>query len=147
VASAALMLWTHQPDATLADQLLASHLRALQPGHLMDVASNDQHNVKPWFDGRLDFAPPVKDLTADGFVLSGGRLDYLAGRPVAALVYHRQLHVIDVYVRPDGGAMPASSASGYNMVSWTQGGFAFTAISDLNTAELQLFRDNFQHAP
>lgn len=146
-ASLALIFWPHAPGFGPPDQLLASHLRALQPGHLMDVASNDLHNVKPWFDGRLDFAPPVKDLSAGGFVLAGGRLDYLAGRPVAVLVYRRELHVIDLYVRPGGGGGGQTRLSGYNIMSWAQAGFAFTAVSDLNAAELRLFATRFQAAP
>lgn len=130
------------------NELLTAHLRALQPGHLTDVASNDQHNVKPWFDGRLDYAPPVKDLSSQGFPLTGGRLDYLAGRPVAALVYRRQQHVIDVFVWPNASGQPRMSrpANGYQTVSWTDEGFAFTAISDLNATELQQFADAFRAA-
>jgi len=140
-ASVALMLLPGAPPAG-DDALIASHLRALQPGHLMDVASNDQHNVKPWFDGRLDYSPPVKDLSADGFVLDGGRLDYMDGRAVAALVYHRRLHVIDVYVWPQAQAPKAKEGeyNGYNVLRWTQDGFVFWAVSDLNVDELDLLR-------
>ena len=130
------------------NDLLTAHLRALQPGHLTDVTSNDQHNVKPWFDGRLDYAPPVKDLAGQGFPLTGGRLDYLGGRPVAALVYRRQQHVIDVFVWPDSAApgRKPHPANGYQTVSWSQEGFAFTAMSDLNAAELQQFAEAFKAA-
>ena len=109
----------------------------------MDVVSTDQHTVKPWFDGRLDFAPPVKDLKADGFPLAGARLDYLAGRPVAALVYQRRLHDIDLFVWPDAGHVtpgPAeTSVSGYNAIHWNQDGMVFWAVSDLNSQELADF--------
>ncbi len=127
-----------RPEAVVAD-----HIRALQPGHLMDVVSTDQHTVKPWFDGRLDFAPPVKDFKAEGFPLAGGRLDYLAGHPAAALIYQRRQHVINLYVWPDEGRLdrgPASgSRSGYNFVHWSEGGMAFWAVSDLGAEELEDF--------
>jgi anti-sigma factor RsiW len=135
--------------APLTDgDLIAAHLRALQPGHLTDVASNDQHNVKLWFDGRLDYVPPVRDLAGQGFPLSGGRLDYLQGRPIAALVYRRQNHVIDVFVRPQEqlSFRPEPSGKGYQTVAWNQDGFAFIAISDLNATELAQFASAFQAA-
>jgi anti-sigma factor RsiW len=130
----------------LTDQLVAGHIRALQPGHLTDVVSSDQHTVKPWFDGRLDYAPPVRDFAASGFPLVGGRLDYLAGRPVAVLVYGRDRHLIDLYVWP-AGSTPALSAAapstavrnGYNVVSWTAEGMNFRAVSDLEMSELETF--------
>ncbi|GAC1338770.1 MAG: anti-sigma factor [Acetobacteraceae bacterium] len=123
------------------DAVLAGHVRALQPGHLMDMASGDQHTVKPWFDGRLDFAPPVKDLRAEGFGLAGGRLDYVAGRPVAVLIYYRRQHVIDLFVWPEGGrAGPvAGGQKGYNILRWTRDGMTFWAASDLNAQELADF--------
>jgi anti-sigma factor RsiW len=127
----------------LTDAVVSDHIRALQPGHLMDVVSTDQHTVKPWFDGRLDFAPPVKDFKSEGYPLAGGRLDYLAGKPVAALIYQRRQHVIDLYVWPDGGHLDHGptdgSRSGYNYVRWSQNGMAFWAVSDLAAEELADF--------
>lgn len=135
----------------LPDAVVAGHIRALQPGHLMDVVSTDQHTVKPWFDGRLDFAPPVKDLKGGGFPLVGGRLDYVAGRPVAALVYQRRQHVIDLFVWPDGGHVgrgPADSRrDGYNVLRWSWDGMAFWAVSDLSPQELADFVRLWQANP
>jgi anti-sigma factor RsiW len=109
--------------------------------HLMDVVSTDQHTVKPWFDGKLDFAPPVQDFAADGYPLAGGRLDYLENRKVGVLIYHRALHIINVYVCPaegkEGSTLSTQTINGYNVVSWTKNGFEFHAVSDLNTAELR----------
>ncbi|HEY4250300.1 MAG TPA: anti-sigma factor [Roseomonas sp.] len=126
--------------ADLPETVVAGHIRALQPGHLMDVVSTDQHTVKPWFEGRLDFAPPVTDLAPQGFPLAGGRLDYMAGRPVAALVYRRAQHVINLYVWPDGSHLErgqsTGSHSGYNYIRWNRDGMAFWAVSDLNPQEL-----------
>jgi anti-sigma factor RsiW len=126
-----------------ADALVASHIRALQPGHLEDVVSTDQHTVKPWFDGRIDFAPPVRDFAAEGFPLEGGRLDYLAGRPVAALVYRRDKHVIDLYVWPadDQGSRLAGDTAiqGYNVTHWIAGGMSFWAVSDVERRQLDDF--------
>ncbi len=140
-ACLALALLPPRAGGGLPDDVVAGHIRALQPGHLMDVASTDQHTVKPWFDGRLDYAPPVKDFKAEGFPLSGGRLDYLAGRPVAALVYQRRQHLIDVFVLPkvDGIEPAEGSRNGYNFQRWTQGGMAFWAVSDVSAKELADF--------
>jgi len=124
--------------------LVADHIRALQPGHLTDVLSSDQHTVKPWFDGRIDYAPPVRDFAAQKFPLIGGRLDYMHDRPVAVLVYGRDRHLIDLYVWPD--AAPASgpasqTRNGYNIVRWRQDGMAFTAVSDVEAVQLLDFSD------
>lgn len=130
------------PDRGLDAELAASHVRALQPGHLTDVLSSSQHTVKPWFDGRIDYAPPVRDFAVEGFPLVGGRLDYVGGRPVAVLVYQRDRHVIDLYLWPAPGAdaPPARSGGhGYAIVGWTRDGMAFRAVSDVEPEELLRF--------
>jgi anti-sigma factor RsiW len=134
---------------SLTQQLVASHIRALQPGHLEDVASTDQHTVKPWFDGRIDFSPPVKELRGAGFPLVGGRLDYLAGRPVAALVYRYRKHVIDLYVWPRAGVAAAAQTGrqGYNLVHWTAGGMNFWAVSDAEPKALLDFEEAWRRTP
>jgi anti-sigma factor RsiW len=127
----------------LAQEIVASHIRSLQPGHLYDVQSTDQHTVKPWFDGKLDFAPPVINLADQGFPLVGGRLDYLENHNVAALVYQRQKHLINVFVWPGdskSAKLPETQTiQGYNMVFGWHGGMYFCAASDLNLAELHRF--------
>ena len=123
-------------------ELVGDHIRALQPGHLTDVVSTDQHTVKPWFDGRIDYAPPVQDFATQGFPLIGGRLDYIGGRPVAVLVYRRDKHLIDLYVWPDTGAASApvtEARNGYNIVRWTGGGMTFRAVSDVEARQLDDF--------
>ena len=149
-ALAFLMLIPAEPGIT--DQIVSGHIRALQPGHLQDVETSDRHTVKPWFDGRIDFAPPVKDLAAERFPLLGGRLDYLADRPVAALVYGRDKHIINLFVWPaaEGGTAPAPEATqrqGYNLVHWRQSGMNFWAISDVEAAQLREFAEDWQKAP
>jgi len=148
-AALAFLLLVPAMPPGLTEQIVAGHVRALQPGHLQDVASEDRHTVKPWFDGRLDFAPPVKDLAAAHFPLTGGRLDYLNGRPVAALVYQRDKHVIDLFVWPAAGDTPPQTAErqGYNIVHWSQGGMNFWAVSDLETAQLEEFVADWRNAP
>ena len=138
-ACLALVVVPRRP-ADLADEAVTAHIRALQPGHLIDVISTDKHTVKPWFNGRLDYSPPVQDFTGVGFPLRGGRLDYFAGRPVAVLIYGRAKHVIDVTVWP-GAAAPArdGTTNGYNYLSWSRDGMVFWAVSDLNKTELREF--------
>ena len=125
-------------EASSPDELAASHVRALQPGHLLDVPSSDQHTVKPWFSGKLDFTPPVRDFAEQGFALAGGRLDYVGGRPVAVLVYRRRQHVIELYVWPAGAseALEDRRSHGFNIEAWAADGLAFRAISDLEAGEL-----------
>jgi anti-sigma factor (TIGR02949 family) len=128
--------------------VIAGHVRSLMANHLTDVLSGDQHTVKPWFEGHVDFALPVPDLAAQGFPLVGGRLDYLDNRPVAALVYKRRQHVINLFVwpAPPGAARPASAVThhGYNLVQWTTGDMTYWAISTLNAQEMQTFAHGVQ---
>jgi anti-sigma factor RsiW len=133
----------------VAQELVSSHIRSLQPGHLLDVESTDQHMLKPWFDGKIDFSPPVNDYAEQGFPLVGGRLDYIDHRNVATLVYRRNRHVINVYLWPEaengGGVEPESViAEGYHMISWHKSGMYFCAVSDLETRELQQFAELLQ---
>jgi anti-sigma factor RsiW len=130
-------------DSPVAEAVLSSHIRSLMPEHLTDVRSNDQHNVKPWFNGRLDFSPTVPRLDDQGFPLLGGRLDYVHGRPVAVVVYGRRQHIINVFSWPvtDGGAATSAprSRNGYNLEHWRDGAVEYWAVSDLNAAELRTF--------
>ena len=151
VCAAVLALLITAPSGPdLTQELVASHIRALQPGHLEDVVSTDRHTVKPWFDGRLDFAPSVKDLKNVGFPLKGGRLDYVDGHPVAALVYQRDKHIIDLYIWP--GAQGERSSPqiaeyhGYNIVHWRWGGMSFWAVSDVEPAQLHDFAQAWHRA-
>jgi anti-sigma factor (TIGR02949 family) len=126
----------------IATEVVDEHVRALMSDRLFDVASTDQHTVKPWFLGKLDFSPPVVDLAAEGFPLEGGRVDYVGGRRVAALVYTRRKHAINVFVWPATTTDPSSTSStvrGFHVLHWTRDGMSLWAVSDLNEAELQQF--------
>ena len=135
-----------ESSASIANDIVGGHVRALMGDHLFDVRSTDQHTVKPWFLGKLDFSPPVKDTASVGFPLIGGRLDYIAGRPVAALVYQRRQHTINVFVWPETQPAPAAAESlrGFQVRHWTRDQMAFWAVSDLNAAELDEFATALQ---
>jgi len=138
-------------EQTVIEQVIAGHVRALQPGHLEDIISTDHHAVKPWFDGRIDFSPPVKDLEHTGFPLEGGRLDYVAGRPVAALVYRRANHIINLFVWPradDFSAEPeATERNGYGLLHWAQDGMEIWAVSDVDPVQLRRFVQSWRQSP
>jgi anti-sigma factor RsiW len=133
----------------LADDVLSSHIRSLMPGHLTDVLSSDQHTVKPWFNGRLDFSPPVYDFAGRGYPLLGGRIDYVGGRPVAALVYGRRQHLINVFVWPAArgpGGPAARTDQGYHELHWMTGDYTYWVVSDLGVAELRDFAQLLRQA-
>jgi anti-sigma factor RsiW len=132
-----------QAKDIIVREIVSNHVRSLMATHLTDVTSSDQHTVKPWFKGQLDFSPPVKDLTKEGFSLVGGRLDYVGDHPAAALVYQRRKHFINLFIWPSSPSSDAASATqsqnGYHLIHWTEGGLTFWAVSDLNESELNEF--------
>ena len=131
-----------QNDELVAQEVVSSHIRSMMLNHLVDVPSSDQHTVKPWFNGKLDFAPDVKDFADQGFPLIGGRLDYMDNRTVAALVYQRRKHSINLFIWPSPGADKSTqqfSANGYNIIHWTRSGSTYWAVSDVNSADLSEF--------
>ena len=145
-----LLVWQRLPVLTgpgaqesFLQEVVSSHVRSLMANHVTDVASSDQHTVKPWFEGKLPFAPPVPDMAAQGFPLVGGRLDYLGNRPVAALVYHRQQHFINLFLwpaPPDGDhGVTRHTRHGYHLISGTTADMTYWAVSNLNMRELQEF--------
>jgi anti-sigma factor RsiW len=138
-----------EEDQRIVGDVVSAHLRSLQGDHLIDVVSTDQHTVKPWFNGRLDVAPPVIDLTPQGFTLIGGRLDYIDGRPVAAIVYKRRAHVINLFVSQTSGSGSGAAMEklqGFTVWSWAWSDLSFRAVSDINGEELQEFGDKLETA-
>jgi anti-sigma factor RsiW len=134
-------------EQRLAQEIVSSNIRSLMADHMLDVVSTDQHTVKPWFNGKLDFSPPVKDLAAQEFPLIGGRLDYIGGRSVAALVFHRNKHVINLFIWPanekDSPASVSASFQGYHVIHWTKARMTFWAVSDLNETDLMEFVQDY----
>ncbi len=145
-ASLLLVFGPLQTRSSLEDEIVASHIRSTLVNHLTDVQTSDQHTVKPWFNGKIDFAPPVTDLAAQGFPLLGGRVDYLGGRVVAALVYRRHGHVINLFVWPASAPLAHTAArDGYNLESWSANGLVFVAVSDTDVEDMHRFRLAFQN--
>jgi anti-sigma factor RsiW len=159
-AAAVILLAVALPgrlNRTSADtnrEIIDSHLRSLAGGHLIDIPSSDRHTVKPWFQGKVEFAPPVPDLSVEGFALEGGRLDVIGGHKTAAIVYKRREHVINLWVSP-GSATPAEPASagfasvdydGYHLLRWSRDGLTYRAVSDLDPGELRDFATSFTRA-
>ena len=133
-------------QSAIDQQLVSSHVRSLQPGHLTDVQTTNQHIVKPWFNGKIAFAPPVPELAAEGFPLAGGRLDSIDGKTVAALVYHRRLHTVNLFVWPaktEGGRSLVED--GFALAEWSDGGLRFAAVSDISPDELRQFETAFRN--
>jgi anti-sigma factor RsiW len=135
-------------DQRVLGDVVSAHVRSLQGEHLTDVQTSDQHTVKPWFNGKVDVAPPVVDLTAQGFRLIGGRLDYLDGKAVASIVYRRRMHVINLFVIQEAGSADhgakLETMQGFNIQRWRAQGLEFFAISDINAEELREFVEKFE---
>ena len=152
IAASGLLVMVMRGDdqRRLLGEVVSAHLRSMQAQHLTDVDSTDQHTVKPWFNGKLDVAPPVADLAALGFTLLGGRLDYIDAKPVAAIVYRRRAHVINLFCAPAPGASRRAAAmeslQGFNVRRWTENGLSLWAVSDLAADELNEFGEKFEAA-
>ena len=152
LAASGLLVMVMRTDdrKRILGEVVSAHLRSLQAQHLIDVQSSDQHTVKPWFNGRLDVAPPVADLTALGFTLLGGRLDYVDAKPVAAIVYRRRVHIINLFCAPAPGsahrAATMESLHGFNVRRWSENGINLWAVSDINADELMEFGEKFEAA-
>ena len=146
---ALLLVMPQFAEPSLSGQLIDSHIRSLQASHLIDIATSDRHVVKPWFNGRIDFAPAVIDLAPQGFPLVGGRLDVIDRHTIAVIVYRRRLHSINVFVRPGSRlqtpAIISERKDTYSLVSWDSGGLEYWAVSDIDLTELQQFRAAFLH--
>src|SRR5260221_5438454 len=131
-------------DSIVDQEIVSSHVRSLQPGHLTDVQTTNQHIVKPWFNGRIDFSPPVPELADAGFPLAGGRLDSLDGKTVAAIVYHRRLHTVNLYVWPAKDGVERSFVKdGFAVSEWSRNGLRYAAVSDIPAAEVRQFETLF----
>jgi anti-sigma factor RsiW len=144
--SLALTMLLPGGDERIAQEIVTAHVRSLMaPNHLADVVSTDQHTVKPWFTGKLDFAPPVADYDASGFTLTGGRLDYVDGHAAAAITYRHRLHVVNVFVWPAAGesdrAPHTHARQGYALVGWTRAGLRYCAVGDVAAADLGVLAD------
>ena len=132
-------------DSVVDQEIVSSHVRSLQPGHLTDVQTTNQHIVKPWFNGKIDFSPPVPELADAGFPLAGGRLDSINGKTVAAIVYHRRLHTVNLFVWPAKDAAERSFVKdGFAVKEWSRNGLRYAAISDIPPAEVQQFHKLFE---
>jgi anti-sigma factor RsiW len=149
-ASLVIAVVRNDQNQQIASDVVSAHLRSLQAGHLTDVETSDQHTVKPWFNGKLDVAPPVIDLTAQGFTLIGGRLDYINGQPVASIVYRRRKHVINLFVAQQLGAtihgVKDEIVQGFNIRRWSESGLDLWAVSDIDAGELDEFGQKFTAA-
>jgi anti-sigma factor RsiW len=150
-ASGVLLIVTHEDERQHAlDEIVSAHLRSLQGQHLTDVVSSEQHTVKPWFNGRLDASPPVMDLTAQGFTLLGARIDFVDAKPVAAIVYRRRAHVINLFCEPAASGEPSAvsmqSLHGFNVRTWREKGIHLWAVSDIGADELNEFGEKFAAA-
>ncbi len=144
--SVVLVAMPRPETQNLPSELVGSHIRSMLADHLTDVPTSDRHTVKPWFNGQVPFSPPVVDLADHGFPLKGGRVDYVGGKVVAALVFQHEAHVVNLFVWPGTGQESSGARDGFNLIGWTEGGLTFWAVSDLNAPELSDFARAFREA-